>query len=169
MSLVDQGAAERVRMRWSAWSHANRAKAFDLLHQAGLLPFLWPKATWSEQQVAAAKALLARLPAEARFEPAFAVLVLDRPADIHNIARALTFSNDEREDVAWLVEHQRDLDDPASIPLSKLKRLMAHRAFADCGNWHWHAGGRPAAARGPTRCKPGWRRFRPKPSSRRRW
>ncbi|HPC22414.1 MAG: CCA tRNA nucleotidyltransferase [Phycisphaerae bacterium] len=145
-------AAERVRDELERMlSHANRAKAFDLLHQAGLLLFLWPKATWSEQQIAAAKALLARLPAEARFELAFAVLVLDRPVpDIHNIARALTFSNDEREDVAWLVEHQRDLDDPASIPLSKLKRLMAHRAFGDLRQLalaRW--AGDPAAAAWP--------------------
>jgi poly(A) polymerase len=126
-------AAERVRDELERMlSDANRAKAFDLLDQTGLLGSLWPGATWSAEQVEAARTLVARLPAEARFELAFAALVLDRTVvEIHDITRALTFSNDEREDVAWLVEHQADLDNPAAIQLAGLKRLMAYRAFAD--------------------------------------
>jgi poly(A) polymerase len=126
-------AAERVRDELERMlSDANRAKAFDLLDQTGLLGSLWPAATWSAERVEAARKLVARLPAEARFELAFAALVLDRTlAEIHDIARALTFSNDEREEVAWLVEHQADLDNPAAVQLAGLKRLMAYRAFAD--------------------------------------
>jgi tRNA nucleotidyltransferase/poly(A) polymerase len=145
-------AAERVRDELERMlSNANRSRAFDLLDQTGLLPFLWPGEAWSAEQVKAGRKLVPRLPSEARFELAFAALVLDRPdAEIHEIARALTFSNDEREDVVWLVAHQTDLDDPATVPLAKLKRLMACRAFADLRQLalaRW--AGEPAAAAWP--------------------
>jgi poly(A) polymerase len=128
-----QVAAERVRDELERMlSNANRARAFSLMHETGLLPYLWPGATWSPEQVEAAQRLLARLPAAAGFVLAFAALVVDRGvAQNHDIARVLTFSNDQREDLAWLVEHQADLDNPRVIALAKLKRLMARRAFPD--------------------------------------
>ncbi len=124
-------AAERVRDELERMlAHPNRLQAFRLMLETGLLAYLWPGAAWSATQIRAAGTLLGLLPESADFELAFAAMVADRPiTEIHEIARSLTFSNDQREDVAWLVEHQADLDDPVAIPLAKLKRLMAYRAF----------------------------------------
>ena len=58
------------------------------------------------------------------------MLVADRAVqEIHEIARTLTCSNDQRDTIAWLVEHQADLDVPDAVALSAFKRLMAHPAF----------------------------------------
>jgi poly(A) polymerase len=125
-------APERVREELEKMlSHANRRRALALLAETGLLPFLWAGAQWQPEQIAAADALLAHLPDDAPFELAFAVLLADRAAtEVQEVARALTFANAQREDVAWLVTHQADLDDPDAISLAELKRLMAHRGFA---------------------------------------
>lgn len=73
-----------------------------------------------------------RFGARVTFEGAFAVLVGDRPtAEVEEVCRRLTMSNEQREAVAWLVRHQGDLDDPERPTLAELKRLMGHRAFGD--------------------------------------
>lgn len=111
-------------------SHPSRRRAWRLLAECGLLPYLWPGAAWSAAQVVRAEDLLGRLPPEAPFTLALAVLVADRTTDeIEQGGRALTLSNDERETVLWLVAHQADLDEPAAPSLAALKRLMAHPAF----------------------------------------
>ena len=124
-------AAERVREELEKiLLHQRRRRAFALLCETGLLPFLWPGATWSAEQIAATDTLLSRLPISATFELSFAALIADQtPAQVQKIARELAFSNRQRENVTWLVRHQTDLDDPSAITLSVLKRLMAHRAF----------------------------------------
>ena len=124
-------AAERVREELEKMlTHPARRQAFKLMEQAGLLPYLWEGAAWQPEQLAAARSLLERLPAEAPFELAFAALVADRrPQEIHTICRALACSNDQREATVWLVRHQADLDQPDAIPLAGLKRLMAHGSF----------------------------------------
>ena len=117
-------------------THATRTRAFDLLTETGLLPYLWEHATWRDDQIAAAKSLLRRLPQRASFSLALAVLITDRePAVIQRICRALTCSNEQRERITWLVEHHRDLDDPLAPSLADLKRLLAHPAFEDLRAW----------------------------------
>jgi len=124
-------AAERVREELEKMlAHPARRQAFELMEQMGLLPYLWEGAAWQAEQIAAARSLLERLPAQVPFELAFAALVADRrPPEIRTICRALACSNDQREASVWLVRHQADLDEPDAIPLASLKRLLAHASF----------------------------------------
>lgn len=124
-------AAERVREELEKMlQHPGRRQALALLERAGLLPYLWRGATWRAEQVAAADALLARLAEPISFELAFAALTADRSvAEVRAIGQALTFSTNQRETVAWLVEHQADLDEPEAASPAYLKRRMAHPAF----------------------------------------
>jgi poly(A) polymerase len=126
-----QVAPERVREELERMlAHATRCRAWRLCKECGLLPYLWPGAGWSQDELPIIDALLARLPPDAPFELALAVLLARRSlAEIEPIARALTLSNEQREMTAWLVAHQADLDDPQAPTLAELKRLMANRAF----------------------------------------
>ncbi|MFH1747824.1 MAG: CCA tRNA nucleotidyltransferase [Planctomycetota bacterium] len=130
-------AAERVceELR-KMLEHSSRQVAYRLLHETGLLPHLWPAATWEPTHIAAAEDLLGRLPADAGFELAFAALLADRPVqELERITRALTFSNEQRVNVAWLVQHRSDLQQPESCRLAALKRLMAHQVFHMLRQW----------------------------------
>ncbi len=40
-------------------------------------------------------------------------------------------SNQETDDIAWLLDHQRALDDAPQLPLCRLKRLLAQRLTVD--------------------------------------
>jgi poly(A) polymerase len=124
-------AAERVREELEKMlGHPSRRRAWSLLVECGLLPYLWAGASWQVQQRQAVGALLERLPPEAPFELALATLLADRSArEIGQVARALTLSNDQSEMTAWLVAHSGELDDPDAPDLAALKRLMANRAF----------------------------------------
>jgi poly(A) polymerase len=127
-----QVAAERVREELERMlGHPARQQAWRLCREAGLLPYLWPGAGWTEHELRVIDTLLGRFPPEAPFELVLATLLARRsPAQVEPIARALTLSNEQREMTAWLVAHQADLDDPQAPTLAELKRLMAHRAFA---------------------------------------
>ncbi len=124
-------AAERIREELEKMlGHAARRRAWQLLGECGLRPYLWPGADWTAQQAEAADRLLARLPPQAPFELALAVLLLGRPAaEIERIGRALTLSNQQRESAMWLVLHAGDLDDPTRPTLAELKRLLAAPAW----------------------------------------
>lgn len=130
-------AAERVREELEKMlKHRTRVRAFDLLDECGLLPYLWPGADWPAPRVRAARERLALLPAEASFPLVWAVLMADRlQADVNRISRALACSNEQRETAAWLIERHRDLDDPDGISLAAMKRLLAHPAFDDLRVW----------------------------------
>ena len=124
-------AAERAREELEKMlSHPSRRQAWSLLGECGLLQHLWSGAGWAPEQLRTVDTFLGRLPPEAPFELALAILLADRgPAEIERIARALTLSNDQRQSAAWLVAHQTDLDDPQAVSLARLKRLMACRPF----------------------------------------
>lgn len=130
-SDLAQVAAERVREEFQKmFAHPARRRAWALLGECGLLPYLWSGAAWDAAQLRRVETLLGRLPAEAPFELALAVVLAWRPpTDIQRIARDLTLSNEQRETTAWLVAHQTDLDDPAAPSLGDFKRLMAGPAF----------------------------------------
>ncbi len=126
-----QVAAERVREELQRMlGHASRRRAWDLMGECGLRPYLWPGADWTDDECRTVAAFLDRLPPDAPFELAFAVLLARRTPDAtEQISRALTLSNEQRETTAWLVAHQADLDDPERPALAELKRLMAGHAF----------------------------------------
>ncbi|MFO0839309.1 MAG: CCA tRNA nucleotidyltransferase [Phycisphaerae bacterium] len=124
-------SAERVREELAKMlSHASRATAAELMRRAGLLVFLWPGAAWSEDQSREAVDRLRDLPTDASFETALAEWLADRPAtDVNSICHALACSNQQRDTVVWLVEHQNDLVEPDRPTLAHLKRLLAGPAF----------------------------------------
>ncbi len=138
-------SAERVRDELERMlAHPSRGAAFELLVETGLVQHLWPRVAWSPERLAAAGTRLGRLAVaprhlgrlegEAPFELPMAVLLSDRSVpEVHDICRALACSNEQRETIAWLVEHRAALDDPERMPLSRLKRLMAHPAFCLLG------------------------------------
>lgn len=124
-------AVERVREELEKMlCHPARADAFDWLRRAELLPHLWRGAEWSDAAAEAASQRVRSLPADAPFSLTLAALLADRtPAQVHELCRSLSCSNEVRETAAWLVENQRALDDPDAISLAALKRLMAADAF----------------------------------------
>jgi tRNA nucleotidyltransferase/poly(A) polymerase len=130
-------AAERVLQELEKMlTHPTRSRAVHLLAETGLLPHLYEGATWRADQIAAGSALLARLPSRVSFPLAFAVLIADRGTKaIQQICRALTCSNEQRQQIVWLTEHHTDLDDPRRISLAGLKRLMVYPAFVDLRAW----------------------------------
>jgi poly(A) polymerase len=130
-------AAERVREELEKMlTHPTRRRAFGLLVECGLHLYLWKGAAWRADQIAAGSRLLGRLPQRVSFPLAFAALLVDRDTKaIQAICRALTCSNEHRDTVVWLIEHQTDLDDPDKISLARLKRLLAHPAFPQLRAW----------------------------------
>ncbi len=136
-SRLREIAPERIRDELERMlSHPGRARAVELLRSSRLLEHLWPDARWNADHLDHAQRILARLPAEAPFTLACAVLLADRPEhEIHAICRRLTCSNEQRLRIAWLALHHRDLDDPAQPTLAELKRLMADAGFAELRAW----------------------------------
>jgi poly(A) polymerase len=124
-------AAERVREELEKiFTHASRAQAWTLMGACGLWLYLWPGAGWTAAELHAIDTLLKRLAGPAPLEVAMAILLARRAGpEIEEIARNLTFSNEQREATAWLVAHQGDLDDPTRLSLAEFKRLMANPAF----------------------------------------
>ncbi len=145
-------AAERVRDELERiLSHASRARGVELLGECGLLAHLWTGADRLAADAVEAGRRLARLPEAAGFEPALACLLEGwPPGEVDRVCRRLTCSNEQRENVTWLVQHAGDLDEPARPALAALKRLMAHPAFAALVELARgrHAGMTDGAARG---------------------
>ncbi len=129
--LLAKVAPERVRDELERmFSHPARRRAWVLLQECELLPYLWPQAEWNVEQIQRIDTLLRRLPTDAPFELALAVLLADHGRrKVHRIARELTLSNEGRDTTAWLTAHQADLDDPETPSLAEFKRLMAAPAF----------------------------------------
>lgn len=119
-------SAERIREELErCFADPHRATCLRLLDESGLLHHLWPDASWTPPQIAAARARVEHLPASAGFELTLAALLVDRPpADVQRVTRALTCSNDARNHVAWLVEHADALAQPTQLTLADLKQLM---------------------------------------------
>jgi poly(A) polymerase len=45
---------------------------------------------------------------------------------VRAVCRRLKLSNEELEQIVWLVSHQHALDEPAALSQAQLKRLLAH-------------------------------------------
>lgn len=78
------------------------------------------------------------------FELAMAALLMSVPSPqsrskrqheqtgtVRTVCRRLKLSNDETDQITWLVTHLHDLDDAPSLGLSQLKRLLVHEYVAD--------------------------------------
>ncbi len=124
-------AAERVREELEKMlAHPHRRQAWDLLHECGLTPHLWPGA---KDDVAPRKRVggfFDRLPADSSSELALAFILANCDQHrIESVGRALTLANEQIQTIRWLVAHQGDLDEPAAPSCSAFKRLLAHPAF----------------------------------------
>ena len=122
--------------------HAHRRRAMRLAQQLGLLVHILPELAaeltaddgreWTHTLN-----ILDRL-ATARFEPAAAVLLRAVPLAIHRrrevvetgtvgaACRRLRLSNQQQEEIAWLVEHRAALRGATAFRPARLKRLLAH-------------------------------------------
>jgi poly(A) polymerase len=107
-------------------AHPNRSRGVRLLSEFGLVePILPELAAIGAARWADAVRLVENLSQSASFPLAFAALLhaLDRPA-VEAIAGRLRLSGAEKALTAWLVEHQRSLDDAPTMSLSKLKTTL---------------------------------------------
>ncbi len=140
---------ERVRMELELMlASPDRAKAVDRLHRSGILRHLWPQADAIVTCIEPAIQRLVALPEAASFELAFAAMLADLKPDVARAALlALHASNQSIVRVCWLLNHQRDFDDPARLDMADLKFLMASPGFDDLTNL---AAARIAAESAPT-------------------
>ncbi len=124
-------AAERILQELEKILVApTRARAAALLDECRLLGTLWPAAAGPSARAEQTVPLLEKLPRQVSFVSAFSCLVLDHDAcALERIARALSFSNDQREAVLWTVGQRDALLDAGGMELAALKRLMANPSF----------------------------------------
>lgn len=144
-------AAERTRDELEKiLANAGRARAVRLAARHGLWNYVRPPFVWRDEQLVRAADAMERVGATASFELAFALLVADRAArEIDDLCRGLTFSNEQRERVLWLVGRQDAFDAPERISRAALKRLLAHPGAGELRAW---AAARFAVSRdGPAR------------------
>jgi poly(A) polymerase len=107
-------------------AHPNRARGIQLLREFNLVePILPELAAGGDERWERGTRVVEHLPAQLTFPLAFAALLhtLDKPT-VEQIADRLRLSGAEKTRTAWLVEHQRSLDDAPTLPLSKLKTLL---------------------------------------------
>jgi poly(A) polymerase len=131
-------SAERItdEMR-KMLTHPTRREAMLLVNRLGLLRPILPD-LHTEQATFAA---LSHLPAETGFSLALAVLLLELAGEIighlqqrkwrQAFAEKWRLSNQELEELSWLLNHHADLRDAPSLPLAKLKPLLAHTGIED--------------------------------------
>ena len=129
--LVRKVSPERIHDELERMlSHANRAKAFEMLIATGLLPHLWSGAEEIAPYAERIQIMLAALPSGSSFELALAaILHALSPIRAEDVCRRLMCSNRTTQTAVWLIEHQDDLIKPASVTLADLKLLMACRPF----------------------------------------
>jgi poly(A) polymerase len=119
----------------------HRYRAVELCCDVGLLlqilPELKPVISESERRQRLLNSL--RLLVEPDFALAFAVLlnaVVDAKGKdgtdlAGEVGRRLKLSNQEIDDTSWLLKYRRSLDDASTLPLSRLKRVLAKKLAPD--------------------------------------
>lgn len=122
--------------------HRHRRRAVRLLQQLGLLDFVVPELeplAADDQDLRWTHILnvLDRLETS-RFETAAAVLLQRLPCEgsgrkplassgtVEAVCRRLKLSNQQTQDIAWLVEHRHALAGVAEFSLARRKRLLVH-------------------------------------------
>ena len=139
-------SAERITQELRKMlTNEHRARGMQLAQAVGLLaiilPELRPLLPASADEAPAAEwertLNMLHLLQEPTFELAVAVLwhALPNQPNLAEAADALgqrwRMSNHEIERIAWLLDHQRALDDAPHLPLCKLKRLLADELIED--------------------------------------
>jgi len=122
---------ERIRIELELMLTApSKARAFDDLARAGILPHLWTDARLLAEHAARIERVLDALPRIVSFELALAALL--HPLAVRQAAAAcdaLRCSNLARKAVLWLLSHQDDLAANESWTDADLKLLMASPFF----------------------------------------
>lgn len=139
-------SAERIAQELRKMlAHAGRARAVDLCRELGLLDVILPEVTdesfhHSEQEWNQRLDILAALPTES-FEMAMAVLLQGiaapkemtrkQPAahTVPGICRRLKLSNDETEQITWLVQNQQTLQEFPEWSLAQRKTTVIQKHF----------------------------------------
>jgi poly(A) polymerase len=115
----------------------HRVRALELARESRLLVEIFPELkplvepADREADFTQWNALLRTLRAlpQPSFELALATLLHDvpglGPAQVAEITRRMRLANKESEQIAWLVAHRNALRDPAGLPISQLKRILA--------------------------------------------
>jgi poly(A) polymerase len=117
-------------------SDANRQRGFDLLVSTGLIQSVFPEFKFEPTHLNLCHDIIGELPTDCSFTLPLSVLLSGEGSSMAGrTARRLTMSNESREKMAWLIDHQRRLDAPADLDLADLKRLLAQPAFSDLRNW----------------------------------
>ena len=115
-------------------THPSRAHGVELMRNAGLVGPTLPRAAAAIDE---GIDRLRALPPLVSFELAFATLLPPHDAKgLAKVARQLRLSNDEAARVGWLVAHRAALDAADTLPLSKLKPLLAHAGAAELVELH---------------------------------
>ncbi|MBM4077842.1 MAG: CCA tRNA nucleotidyltransferase, partial [Planctomycetes bacterium] len=111
----------------------HRRRAIELSEQLSLLDKILPElfesaGPWKNDQVRSQTLSMLALLQSPSFELAFSTLVhaVVPQQTIFEICRRLRFSNDETDRVLWIISHQNELDQSPTLPLCRLKRLLAH-------------------------------------------
>lgn len=108
----------------------SRARGWRLLHDGGLLGPIFPEAPWSARDVTDVSQRLDRLPEDADFMLALAV-VLRRfePSAGGRVCRRLRCSTDLERGVVWLLNQLEHVLRSDSLELADLKLMMADPRF----------------------------------------
>jgi poly(A) polymerase len=117
----------------------HRRRALELCRELGLLPRVIPELSGLSAETWEQTLRMLHLLQEPRFELAMAVLLQPvspgegktAPEVAHDICKRLRLSNDESDDVAWLLEHRRDLFDAPTLSAAQLKRRLASPLIGD--------------------------------------
>ncbi len=124
----------------------HRSRAMQLCHDVSLLPQILPElspllATDEPAPPDTAPPMgdwqrtlhMLQLAGDTGFEPALAILLhsLEDADGASALCRRLKLSNNELKHVAWLIEHQHDLDDAPTLSLARLKTLLGHPLAGD--------------------------------------
>ena len=135
-------SAERITMELKRMLvHPNRTRALELAREsrllAEILPELRPLLPEESQTAGAWENLLRTLDelVEPDFELVMAVALMDVPGltaeRLLTFCRRFRLSNNEADRIVWLVLNRHALDKAGQLPLSKLKRTLAHEYGRD--------------------------------------
>jgi poly(A) polymerase len=132
--LVTAVSAERIAQELRRMLvHSSRSRAMAMASEFGLLAAILPPVSLPDR----ALRVLDALPEAPAFPLAFAALLHDlTPPVVLDLSAGLKLSNAERDRTAWLVENQRALINPTSLPHHTLKRLLATEGIADLLSLH---------------------------------
>jgi poly(A) polymerase len=119
----------------------HRYRAIELCCDVGLLLQIFPEMEPVVSEPERWQRLLntLRLMVEPDFALAFAVLLnavddakgMDIAEVSEVVGRRLKLSNQEIADTGWLLKHRRSLDNASTLPLSRLKRVLAQKLAPD--------------------------------------